>query len=229
MNTYGNHVAPGINNASFSQTADFPVHVSSQGISYNPHMYCYPTNVASHGSVPLQSAVPKLTVPSQPLPYAHVYQDPQFSSLAIMSNHLLEQQIMTRGIEPFDGTAHKFWPWVSKIQDYARGLNLSYRKTLQLWETYTKGGPQKVISHALSSTGEVTKADFDTVWIKLTQRFGSSQLIAAELRNLIEEFPQIKSRDQGDQLLNLVDLCEIIKFNKRDGRCPELVCSFCLI
>ena len=90
-------------------------------------MYCYPNNAASHGSVPLQSAVPTPNVPSQPLPgypYAPVYQDPQFSSIAIMSNHLLEQQIMSRRIEPFHGTAHNFWPWVSEIQDYARGLNL---------------------------------------------------------------------------------------------------------
>ena len=158
-----------------------------------------------------------------PLP-SHNFQEPYHpsSALSIVSNHLLETQIITKSIEKYDGTAHKFWPWVDKIQEYAKTLNLTPMRTLQLWESYTEGSPQSMISRARSAMGQVTQNDVDTVWRRLAQRYASPQQISAELREMLVHFTPIKGKDIGDQLLNLLDICQIISFNKRSGRCPQL-------
>ena len=144
------------------------------------------------------------------------------SHFSMFSNHMLENKIITKGIEPFNGTAYKFWPWVSKIQEYAKALNLNPLKTLLLWESYSIDGPQLMISRARSSMGNVTLADLRDVWQDLSERYGSSQQIKTELDQLIIDFPLIKGKNQGEQLLALLDICKIINFNKCSGRCPEL-------
>ena len=142
------------------------------------------------------------------------------SSLEIMSNHLLEQSLMKKGIEPFDGTAHSFWPWVGKLENYIGSLNLTPLKILQLLESYSKGEPQKMINQMLAATGEVTMGEVHEVWENLTQRYGSSQKIANELTNMIKNFPIIDKKNQGEQLQKLHDVCRIISYNM--PKCPEL-------
>ena len=145
------------------------------------------------------------------------------SAFSVVSNHILETQIITKSIEKFDGTAHKFYPWVDKIQEYASSLNLTPMRTLQLWESYTEGGPQKMISRARSSMGQVTQYDIDVLWRRLGQRYASPQQISSELRSLITNCSPIRGQNIGDQLLELLDICQIISFNKNCGRCPQLV------
>ena len=109
------------------------------------------------------------------------------AAFSAVSNHILETQIITKSIEKFDGTAYKFWTWVSKVQEYSRCLNLSPMQTLQLWESYTDGGPVRMISRARSSMGEVTQNDVKQLFGRLVIRYASPQQIASELRRFVEE------------------------------------------
>ena len=68
--------------------------------------------------------------------------------------------------------------------------------------------------------GYLSPENLKAIWTELTERHGSSHLIAAHLRKKIKEFPCVKDPNDGDSLLNLFDLCETIEANM--GRCPEL-------
>ena len=137
-----------------------------------------------------------------------------------MSNHLLEQSLMKKGIEPFNGIAHSFWPWVGKLESYIGSLNLTPLKTLQLLQAYSSGEPQKMINRMLAATGHVTMQDVVEVWKNLVHRYGSSQEIPQELISMITEFPIISKLNLGDQLQKLHDACKIILYNM--PKCPEL-------
>ena len=140
--------------------------------------------------------------------------------MSIMSNHLLERELLKTSIEPFSGKAHMFWPWVSKLEGYIGSLNLSPLKILHLLETYNTGEPQKTISRQLASTGAVTTADVQEVWDNLIYRYGSSQRITEELLTLIEDFPPVCGEDKGSQLQDLHDLLRVVLHNQ--PKCPEL-------
>lgn len=160
--------------------------------------------------------------PPSTFPPTNGYGPSPDSHFSLFSNHMLENKIITKGIEPFNGTAYKFWPWVSKIQEYAKALNLNPLKILLFWESYSTDGPQLMISRARSSMGNITVEDLQDIWQDLSERYGSSQQIKTELDQLIIDFPLIKGKNQGEQLLALLDICKIINFNKCSGCCPEL-------
>ena len=144
----------------------------------------------------------------------------QFNPLETLSNHLLEQELLKKGIQPFDGKAHTFWPWVGKLQNYIRSLNLSPLKTIQLLESYCTGDPQQMIAHVLASNGEITNEHIEEVWKNLVYRFGSTRKIAEELMSKIEEFERIDGPQLGPKLQKLHDICKVVLYNKRS--CPEL-------
>ena len=140
--------------------------------------------------------------------------------MSIMTNHLLERELLKTSIEPFSGKAHMFWPWVGKLEGYIGSLNLSPLKILHLLQTYSTGEPQKMISRQLESTGAVTTADVQEVWDNLIYRYGSSQRITEELLSLIEDFPPVHREDKGSQLQDLNDLLRVVLHNQ--PKCPEL-------
>ena len=159
--------------------------------------------------------------PSNYLP-PYLFPQNQHSSfpLEVMSNHLLEQELMKKSIEPFNGTAHTFWPWIGKLENYIGSLNLNPLKILQLLESYTTGEPQKMITRQLAATGLATMREVNEVWENLIYRYGSSQRITEELLQMIEDFPVIKTGDKGIQLQNLHDLLKVVQYNL--PKCPEL-------
>lgn len=140
--------------------------------------------------------------------------------MQLMSNHLLEQDLIKKSIEIFDGTPTRFWSWVGQLESYIGSLNLSPLKALQLISSYCTGEPQKMISRHLSAVQFVTQADVNEVWENLTYRFGSSQGITKELLHRIHDFKVIKGFDVGEQLLDLHDLSKVILHNI--PRCPDL-------
>ena len=142
------------------------------------------------------------------------------SSVGILSKHILQQDLIKKSIEPFDGTAFNFWPWIGKLRNYITDLELSPLQTLQLLESNCVGDPQKMISRTLASTGEVSSDIVNRVYDRLIQRFGSSQRIAAELFKKIEAFPVVQGINIGAQLEDLHDLCRVIEYNQ--SRCTEL-------
>ena len=146
--------------------------------------------------------------------------NPSDLCMSIMTNHLLERELLKTSIEPFSGKAHMFWPWVGKLEGYIGSLNLSPLKTLHLLETYSTGEPQKMISRQLASTGAATTSDVQEVWDNLIYRYGSSQRITEELLSLIEDFPPVRGEDKGSQLQDLHDLLRVVLHNQ--PKCPEL-------
>ena len=142
------------------------------------------------------------------------------SSLEVFSRHLLQQDLLKKTIEPFDGKAVNFWPWYSKITSYSKDLLLSPLQTLQLFENHCRGEPQRMLTNKLAALGEVTPEDARQAIDSLIIRFGSTQRITTELFSKVDSFPFIKGADIGNQLHNLHELCSILLFNMR--KCREL-------
>ena len=210
------------------------------GISYNqpaaPQMY---DPSFRHYSLPQTPLFPPKVEPPTSFPTMQTHNVPQeysrsglfplpnqptcpkeLSPLEVFSKHLLQQDLLKKVIEPFDGAATNFWPWYSKMINYINSLTLSPLHTLQLFETHCRGGAQKYISNKLASTGEVTVEDVEDTIRGLISRYGSTQRITSELLTKIDAFPAVKGPNIGDQLLNLQDLCCIISYNMK--KCPEL-------
>ena len=175
------------------------------------------SNLINNPNLPLTLQYPSHRVtPPNPAPSPH----DQYTQLQLMSNHLLEQELIKKSIEPFDGTPTKFWSWVGQLDSYIGPLNLNPMKTLQLISSYCIGEPQKMISRHLAAVQLVTEQDVTEVWENLSYRFGSSQGITRELLQKVRDFKAIQGQNLGDQLLDLYDLCKVILHNI--PRCPDL-------
>ena len=205
------------------------VHFNDLSDSFN-HFYIQP-NVSRPSanynfSIPMtnsssQSAhFPHFTPPYPPVgSFINPFQNQQLP-LEVLSRHLLQQDLLKKAVEPFDGTAIKFWPWFTKMEGFIQELNLSPLNILQLLESHCKGSPQRYISDRLAATCEVTETEVQHTVRGLITRFGSTQKITSELFAKIDAFPAIRGSNCGDQLNNLYDLCCIISYNMR--QCPEL-------
>ena len=128
------------------------------------------------------------------------------SSLEVFSRNLLQQDLLKKTIEPFDGRAVNFWTWYSKITSYSKDLLLSPLQTLQLFENHCRGKPQRMLNNKLAALGEVTPEDARQAIDSLIIRFGSTQRITFELFSKVDSFPVIKGADIGNQLHNLHEL-----------------------
>ena len=137
-----------------------------------------------------------------------------------MSKHLLQQDMLKNAIDIFDGNPVYFWSWAANVQDYIVKMELTPIEILRFLASHTSGEPKDFISNKLIALGLPSRTDVEEVWSELVQRHGSSQAIAAMLKQRIEDFPFIKDQNDGKALLKLYDLCDAIDANMM--RCPEL-------
>ena len=137
------------------------------------------------------------------------------SPLQVMSNHLLEESLVSKSIPKFDGTAHKFWPWAGKIEAYISSLNIQNKpgKILQILEAYSTGEPYQMLSNSSAAVGFVTAEDLAEIWDRLVFLFASSEAIAEELLQLMEDSPVVSAHNTGKDISKLYDLCKIIEYN----------------
>ena len=142
---------------------------------------------------------------------------PEFMAL---SSHILEKDILKGGIEIYTGVAHRFWPWISKVDEYLNHFPMNPGKALQMLESFCGGEPLRLIQNHTASCGAISQRDVDEVWESLRNKFGHPHKISSELTKLVEEYPCIKGKDIPDQLDGLVNLCKIILYNQ--DRCPDL-------
>ena len=103
------------------------VHFNDLSDSFN-HFYIQP-NVSRPSanynlSIPMtnsssQSAhFPHFTPPYPPVgSFINPFQNQQLP-LEVLSRHLLQQDLLKEAVEPFDGTAIKFWPWFTKMEGF---------------------------------------------------------------------------------------------------------------
>ena len=184
-----------------STTSSFPLHNSIPS-SFPSH------NSATANSFPGSTNFPHFQSHYNSLPFQST-RNPQtayFQQMQLMSNHLLEQDLIKKSIEKFGGTPTKFWSWVGQLESYIGTLNLTPLKALQLISSYCTGEPQKMISRHLSAVQTVTHRDVNEIWENLIYRFGSSQGITRELMQKIREFNNIQAPNVGDQLLSLIHI-----------------------
>ena len=141
-------------------------------------------------------------------------------SLNVMSQHLLQQEMVKSSIKKFDGDPVDFWPWSGKINGYMQSVTLSPIQTLQFWENHCTGAPQKLISENLAALGYVTEDDVMDTWNELVDTYGSTHSLSQQLLNKLEAFPLIKGSNQGEQLQRMHKLCKIVLHYLPS--CPEL-------
>ena len=139
-----------------------------------------------------------------------------------LSDHMLEAELLKKGIEKYSGVAHRFWPWRSKLEEYLKVIRLNPRKILAVLESSCEGEPLRVIQNYTAACGAVTMQNLEEVWEELANKFGHPNKITRELSELIREYPQIKGEDIASQLEGLVSLCRIIRYNR--DKCPDLAC-----
>ena len=138
----------------------------------------------------------------------------------LFSKHLLQQEIIKKGIKKFDGKAYEFWSFIGKLQHYIKNLQLTPLETLQLLESHTTGGPNELICNSLAAAGEITEEILQDVWGNLVMRYGASKKIAEQLLEKLDVFPAIHGSNPDEQLHKLYDLCKIVEYNL--PRCQEL-------
>ena len=198
-------------NSNQFQRPNFAQH---QGETFYP---CYQHNRGNLGSI--EQGFPNFLSPANisNLPSRNEHYNP----VDVMTSHLLELEIIKKGIQPFSGKAHTFWPWIGKMDDYLALLkNVTPMKVLQALESYSEGEPRDVIRNTLISVGRVSWSDAIEVYSSLESRFGSTQKASVELLDQVDNFKIIKGSDLGEQLQKLTDLCKVVLFNQ--PRCPEL-------
>ena len=194
-----------------SSVPNFMPHVTSSS-SFSPQNVINP---------PTTNTYPYSVPHSSPFQHQSSFPSSQYyNQMQLMSNHLLEQDLIKKSIESFDGIATKFWSWAGQLESYIGSLQLSPLKTLQLISSYCSGEPQEMISRHLAAVHHVTQEDVDEVWDSLVHRFGSPQSITQELLLKIRNFSPIQGPNQGKQLHDLHDLCKVVLHNI--PKCPDL-------
>ena len=142
------------------------------------------------------------------------------SAFRAMSAHMLQQDLLRKNIDPFNGSAISFWPWVGKLQSYVKDVNLTPLQTLHLMQSNTVGVPHEVVTSYLEAVGDVSTKEMHKMWHMLERMFGTPSKIADEILQKIEKFPTISGNNVGDQLNKLFCLCKIVEYHL--PRCPEL-------
>ena len=141
-------------------------------------------------------------------------------AMRAMSRHLLQQDMLRDAIPVYGGDPMHFWSWRTSIESYVEEVQVSPLHYLKLMIRFTENDPQAYLRGKLLAVGLPNKGVIDDIMDELTERYGSSHLIAAHLRQRISEFPAIKDQNDGEALLRLFDLCDTIEANL--SRCPEL-------
>ena len=201
----------GIDSSPFSRSVPFP-NSQSASCSSNIPPYHHEGHNATSSTHYSTNFIPRHT--HQP-----DHNHPQ-ASFQALSAHLLKTDLIKQGIEKFNGTPHRFWPWIGKLEEYMTNLSLTPREILAVLISHSEGDPQQVIRNHQDSRGTITMKDVEIVWKELTERFGSDSQISSELTTLIKEFPPIKGKDLTAQLDRLVDLCKIVLYNQE--KCEDL-------
>ena len=214
--------APFVNHDRYSKPD--PRYINSENSSHQRTMFPHEHNPNyTYNSTNLR---PFFQYERQPAMRDHAFHNTQspltseFQQMRLMSNHLLEQELIKKSIEPFDGSPTKYWSWIGQLKSYIGSLNLNPLKTLQLISSYCIGEPQVMISRHLSSVQEVSESDVNEVMENLAQRFGSSQLITKDILSKVRQFPVINGSNIGNKLYEFHDLCKVVLHNVR--RCPDL-------
>ena len=207
-----------VTNPSFIDSSYF----TSSVPNFMPHVTSsspfFPQNVIHHSAT---NTYPYSIPHSSPFQHQSSFpSSPYYNQMQLMSNHQLEQDLIKKSIESFDGIATKFWSWAGQLESYIGSLQLSPLKTLQLISSYCSGEPQEMISRYLDAVHHVTREDVDEVWDSLVHRFGSPQSITQELLLKIRNFSSIQGPNQGKKLLDLHDLCKVVLHNI--SKCPNL-------
>ena len=142
------------------------------------------------------------------------------SAFRAMSAHMLQQDLLRKNIDPFNGSAISFWPWVGKLKSYVRDVQLTPLQTLHLIQNNTVGDPHEVVTNYLEAVGDVSQNEMHKMWTMLERMFGTPSKIADQILQRIEKFPTISGNNVGDQLNKLLCLCQIVEYHL--PKCPEL-------
>ena len=143
--------------------------------------------------------------------------------LKVMSNHLLQESLLSKGMPKFDGTPHQFHPWIGKFRGYVSDLDLASQpeKELQLLEALTTKEPNKTVVTLRAKIGTATHRDVEEVWRRLTVTYGSSEVISADLESMMNKASAVSEGPNiGKQLIALYDTCSLVASNLQ--RCPQL-------
>ena len=109
---------------------------------------------------------------------------------------------------------------MQKIDERVQSLSLSPSEFIQVMESHSTGEAKKVIVDFMSSCGQITQEKVDEMIDILSERYGSSAIIAKDLLNKLKKFPPLKLPDIEKDLRELIDLCHLLLFNMNDT--PEL-------
>ena len=138
----------------------------------------------------------------------------------LLAKQLLTKDLIKNSIEPFDGTSYKFWSWMQQVNQRVESLSLSASEFIQVLESNSIGDARKVIIDFRSSCGHISQEKADEMVDILTERYGSTSIIAKGLLDKLKRFPAVKPPNIEKTLRDLVDLCRLILFNMNDT--PEL-------
>ena len=138
----------------------------------------------------------------------------------IAVHHLLKQGLYNKDIAPFDGSAHLFSGWVSKLRSKVTGIKLTPSEVLNLLIGHSVGEPKKYLNEVSSGNGEINQVVLDSIFEKFREKFGSVNDIFTDLMLEINKFPNIKyNHVELFERINM--LCQRIEYNMTS--CPDLI------
>ena len=88
-----------------------------------------------------------------------------------VSDHVIQQEILAQGTEPFTGGAASFCSWLGPMQENITIFFMKPRAILNMLSTNAKGAPHAMILTRMSTTGVVDSVA--SVWSEIIRRYGS--------------------------------------------------------
>lgn len=142
-----------------------------------------------------------------------------------LSTYLLKRDLLIERFYHFDDKPESFNIWKTSFQSILSDLHVSSVEEFDLLQKYLGPESKQIAIRIRQSNPMDIDMALKQIWERLHERFGSPELIEKSLKQRLENFPKITSKDNCE-LYKLYDLCSEIESTKSDPRYSQLLSYF---
>ena len=130
---------------------------------------------------------------------------------------LIKQTLMSKKDhgDTYKGEAVKFYGFIHKFRSKIRNLGLDAYEIIEILGAYCEGRPKRIVDHYEYSAFRDGEEALDAIWKDLYSNFGQPRHVRAEIKIMIRKIGSITSREDVEQLKDLLQICQLISINMR--------------
>jgi hypothetical protein len=120
---------------------------------------------------------------------------------------------MDKSSDPFCGTGQeeRFFPWAAMLENKLWGLQLTDMDQIGILQANTGGEANRLVNNYLAAGASRPDIAVKNIWTELRKRYGTTDIVAANLRHKLDSFPSIKGNTNlGKKLRELQDICLVV-------------------